>query len=183
MAAHSVCKRRAEAEGSSTKKQAEEKDICETSLRPDLVMWSADQKSVVIVELTIPWEENIQSAHERKKLKYEELAQQCRQNGWRTNLYPVEVGVRGFAGTSLMRLCRDFQIRGKPSPSLFDQWQKKWRRAVSPSGLEGRPDVGRAETTVLEAGRRRPPADQRRIRYKGRNTRDSRDLTEDPAQS
>ncbi|KAI8513341.1 hypothetical protein Bbelb_099800 [Branchiostoma belcheri] len=88
-------------------------DICVTSLRPDLVMWSADQKTVAIVELTIPWEENIQSAHERKKLKYEELAQQCRQNGWRTHLYPVEVGVRGFVGTSLMRLCRDFQIRGK----------------------------------------------------------------------
>ncbi|KAI8490805.1 hypothetical protein Bbelb_315980 [Branchiostoma belcheri] len=92
--------------------------ICATTLRPDLVLWSEDQKSVVIVELTVPWEENIQVAFERKKTKYEELVQQCRLNGWKTQLYPVEIGVRGFAGSSLLRLCRDLQIRGKAQAQL-----------------------------------------------------------------
>ncbi|CAH1248899.1 GRASP [Branchiostoma lanceolatum] len=92
--------------------------ICETALRPDLVLWSVDQKSVVIVELTVPWEENLQTAYERNKLKYEELVQECRENGWRTQLYPVEVGVRGFVGASLLRLYRDLKIRGKAQTQL-----------------------------------------------------------------
>ncbi|XP_066296191.1 uncharacterized protein [Branchiostoma lanceolatum] len=95
--------------------------ICETALRPDLVLWSVDQKSVIIVELTVPWEENLQTAYERKKLKYEELVQQYRENGWRTHLYPVEVGVRGFVGASLLRLCRDLQILGKAQAQLVRQ--------------------------------------------------------------
>ncbi|KAI8482700.1 hypothetical protein Bbelb_395800 [Branchiostoma belcheri] len=92
--------------------------ICATTLRPDLVLWSEDLKSVLIVELTVPWEENIQVAFERKKTRYEELVQQCRLNGWKTQLYPVEIGVRGFAGSSLLRLCRDLQIRGKAQAQL-----------------------------------------------------------------
>ncbi|KAI8492983.1 hypothetical protein Bbelb_289870 [Branchiostoma belcheri] len=79
---------------------------------------SKDQKSVLIVELSVPWEENFQVAFERKKTRCEELVQQCRLNGWKTQLYPVEVGVRGFAGSSLLRLCRDLQIRGKAQAQL-----------------------------------------------------------------
>lgn len=33
------------------------------------------------------------AAHERKRLKYSELAA-----GWKARLYPVEVGCRGFVG-------------------------------------------------------------------------------------
>ncbi|XP_066265889.1 uncharacterized protein [Branchiostoma lanceolatum] len=29
--------------------------ICETTLRPDLVLWSEEAKAVIIVELTVPW--------------------------------------------------------------------------------------------------------------------------------
>ncbi|KAI8517878.1 hypothetical protein Bbelb_038950 [Branchiostoma belcheri] len=66
------------------------RNICETTLRPDIVLWSSVQKTVLVIELTIPWEENIQAAYERKKLKYQELVQQCAENGWRSLLYPVE---------------------------------------------------------------------------------------------
>ncbi|XP_078665283.1 uncharacterized protein LOC144907786 [Branchiostoma floridae x Branchiostoma belcheri] len=89
------------------------RNICETTLRPDIVLWSSVQKTVLVIELTIPWEENIQAAYERKKLKYQELVQQCAENGWRSLLYPVEVGCRGFVGTSLTRLCRDLSIGQK----------------------------------------------------------------------
>ncbi|KAI8518207.1 hypothetical protein Bbelb_042240 [Branchiostoma belcheri] len=116
-----------------------------------------DQKSVVIVELTTPWEENIHCAHERKKLKYEELAQQFRQNGWRTHLYPVEVGVRGFA---------DFQIRGKAQyqfvRAVAEEVEKSsfsiWIRRKSRSLKQSRDDCvgGRAETSTLSS--RRPEA-------------------------
>ncbi|XP_078682186.1 uncharacterized protein LOC144916736 [Branchiostoma floridae x Branchiostoma belcheri] len=103
--------------------------ICETSLRPDLVLWSEDQKAALIIELTIPWEENVQAAFERKKLKYDDLVQQCKQKGWQTRLYPVEVGVRGFVGASFMRLCRDFNIRGKAQTQLTRQVSEEAERS------------------------------------------------------
>ena len=61
----------------------------------------------------MPWEENIQAAYERKKLKYLELAEECKQKGWRVMLYPVEVGCRGFPGTSLARLCKELALDKK----------------------------------------------------------------------
>ncbi|KAI8516289.1 hypothetical protein Bbelb_048700 [Branchiostoma belcheri] len=87
----------------------------------------------------------------------------------------LEVGVRGFAGTSLMRLCRDFQIKGKAQSqfvrSVAEEVEKssfsicirrKTRSWKSRDDCVG----GRAETSTLSS--RRPEA---------------RDLTDDPAQS
>ncbi|XP_066285801.1 uncharacterized protein [Branchiostoma lanceolatum] len=98
--------------------------ICETTLRPDLVLWSEEAKAVIIVELTVPWEENIQAAFERKKLKYLNLKEQCEMKGWRTLLYPVEVGCRGIAGTSLARLCRDLAVGKKVMKKMAEEVEK-----------------------------------------------------------
>ena len=42
-------------------------DIVQTSLRPDIVIQSTATKRIVIVELTVHWEERCQSAYELKK--------------------------------------------------------------------------------------------------------------------
>ena len=44
---------------------------------PDIVMWSNTVKRVIIVELTVPSEENMEEACERKKLCYENLRMEC----------------------------------------------------------------------------------------------------------
>ncbi len=41
-------------------------EIAATNLRPDLVLWSKSRRHVFIVELTVPWEEAIDEAFERK---------------------------------------------------------------------------------------------------------------------
>ena len=38
---------------------------------PDLVVWSPEKKRVIIMELTVPWEENIEKAEERKEERQE----------------------------------------------------------------------------------------------------------------
>lgn len=48
-----------------------------------------------MVKLTVPWEEGVQTAHERKKAIYVDLVAKCREGGWNARLYPVEVVVRG----------------------------------------------------------------------------------------
>ena len=59
-------------------------EIITASLRLDLILWSASQKVLFIIELTVPWEDAVGEAHRRKKLKYSNLATEAEQKGWRT---------------------------------------------------------------------------------------------------
>lgn len=75
-------------------------------------MWSTKARSIHLIELTVPLEEGIEAAFERKKARYSELAAECREAGWKTNIYPVEVGCRGFLGLSTIRLLREAGVTG-----------------------------------------------------------------------
>ncbi|XP_015234767.1 PREDICTED: uncharacterized protein LOC107087608 [Cyprinodon variegatus] len=78
--------------------------IAAMTLRPDMVLSSTSTRQVVLLELTVPWEDRIEEAQERKRAKYAELIAECRRNGWKARCEPIEVGCRGFAGRSLHRV-------------------------------------------------------------------------------
>ena len=69
--------------------------------RPDGVIWSAETKTIVWIELTSPWEENLRKNHDLKKGKYNELVIDLREGkhvgGIKWTVVPlyVEVGCRG----------------------------------------------------------------------------------------
>ncbi|XP_035768510.1 soluble scavenger receptor cysteine-rich domain-containing protein SSC5D-like [Neolamprologus brichardi] len=65
-----------------------------------------------MLELTVPWEERIEEANERKRGKYQELVQECRGRGWKTFYEPIEVGCRGFAGRSLCKVLGRLGVAG-----------------------------------------------------------------------
>ena len=88
-------------------------EIAATTLRPDLLLWSPSLKSVYITELTVPWENSVEEAYERKKLRYTELAADAQQRGWKAKVYPVEVGCRGFVASSTIKLLKDLGIHGQ----------------------------------------------------------------------
>ena len=88
-------------------------EIATTILRPDLVLWSPSLKKVLIIELTVPWEDPVDEAYERKHLGYAELAAEAQHRGWNTEVRPVEVGCRGFVAASTTKLLRDLGIRGQ----------------------------------------------------------------------
>ncbi|KAL3972927.1 tetraspanin-7 [Sarotherodon galilaeus] len=85
------------------------KAAAKTTLRPDIVVTSVVYKQVILVELTVPWEDRMEEAHERKRVKYSKLVEECRSNGWWARCQPIEVGCRGFAGQSL---CRAYKMLG-----------------------------------------------------------------------
>ncbi len=87
--------------------------IVATSLRPDVVLTSESTKQVVLVELTVPWEDRVEEANERKRANYSELVTECRSNGWKARGEPVEVGCRGFAGQSLTRTLKLLGVKGQ----------------------------------------------------------------------
>ena len=47
--------------------------IIQTEKQPDIVAWSDSKKSILLIELTVPREENREEAHKQKKKQYETL--------------------------------------------------------------------------------------------------------------
>jgi hypothetical protein len=78
-------------------------EITVSKLRPDIVLWSSASKQVVLLELTVLWEERIEESYERKLEKYKPLVDTCKERGWRSWCFPVEVGCSGFPARSLWR--------------------------------------------------------------------------------
>ena len=93
--------------------------ITTTTLRPDIVLWSVAEKRVLLVELTVPWEQGLQEAYERKKLRYTDLVAECQEKGWRATTYPVEVGCRGFISLSTQRFLRDLGFTAGKSKGIM----------------------------------------------------------------
>ena len=56
-------------------------ELATSTLRPDMILYSIAIRKVYIIELTIPWEDSIFEAYERKKSKYSELASEMKENG------------------------------------------------------------------------------------------------------
>ena len=48
----------------------------------------------------IAFEDAIEEAFERKKLKYPDLRVEVREQGWHAHTRPIEIGVRGFVAES-----------------------------------------------------------------------------------
>ena len=75
--------------------------IAITSLRPDLIVFSNSMKRIIIIELTCPCEENMESWHSIKLSKYLPLVDVTRRSGWPVDLFAVEVGARGYCSRSV----------------------------------------------------------------------------------
>ena len=69
--------------------------------------------NVYFIELRIPFEDAIEEAFKRKKLKYAEVVAKPRQQGWASHTRPVEMGVRGFVAKSTKTLLLDLSFRGR----------------------------------------------------------------------
>lgn len=57
--------------------------IVTMSLRPDIVLLSESARQVIMLQLTVPWEDRIEEAYERKRAKYQALVEACTEWGGR----------------------------------------------------------------------------------------------------
>ena len=81
-------------------------DILPTSCWPDLVVISKQKKLISILELTVPYENNIQKEHEYKCQKYTHLAIDLTNCGYKVKFFAVEIGSRGLISkANSNRLC------------------------------------------------------------------------------
>lgn len=119
-------------------------EICSSDLRPDIIIWSRDSKSVFFIELTCPSEENIEAAQIYKEARYIELCSLASNNGWKAKTFPIEAGARGFVSRSMNICLRKLGFTPKSASSLcksisgvvarcsyhiwLNRHNKKWRK-------------------------------------------------------
>ena len=72
----------------------------ETRLRPDIMIHSASTQQLIMVELTVSYENRMEEVHFYKREKYLNLTKALENAGYKAVVMPVEVGARGFVGSS-----------------------------------------------------------------------------------
>ena len=79
-----------------------------SQLRPDILLYSTSTKTVIILELISPCQENLESWYPTKFGKYDPLCSAIKTNGWFVHFFAVEVGAWGYCASTitscLMRL-------------------------------------------------------------------------------
>ena len=72
-------------------------DILVTSEKPDIVIINKEEEpSITIIELTVPWEERIETSREIKTNKYSPLISDLSRAGYSVDFISLEVGTRGI---------------------------------------------------------------------------------------
>ena len=92
--------------------------IKKTGLRPDIVLSSNSPPSCILVELTVPYETNIEEQHEYKQAKYKDLLANLKAAGIHASLFAVEIGARGFVGASMYSFLKRLDISGKKTSKI-----------------------------------------------------------------
>ena len=82
-----------------------------TSLRPDVVLFLVQARQSSLLELTVPLEDNVHLAHDRKTTKYSALVTACEGNGFKTHMFALEVGCLGYCPHSFLHC---FEALGLP---------------------------------------------------------------------
>jgi beta-lactamase class D len=94
-------------------------EICSTDKRPDIIIWSQCRRMVLLIELTVPADENIVAAQIRKTARYQELSDLMKSvNNWNSKIITIEVGARGFVAKSMNFFLRSIGFSNKESSSI-----------------------------------------------------------------
>uniref|UniRef100_A0A1B6G7S5 Reverse transcriptase domain-containing protein n=2 Tax=Cuerna arida TaxID=1464854 RepID=A0A1B6G7S5_9HEMI len=95
-----------------------------TSQCPDILAFSVESKQVLLIELTVPWEENMPNQHLEKTRRYEEIVLGLRMRGFRTHFFAVEIGARGLPGKSMHHLLKSLGLSRKHRNTFIERMSK-----------------------------------------------------------
>ena len=93
--------------------------ISKSGMRPDIVLYSLTSKQAILIELTVPYESRMEEAHIYKTEKYAGLARSLRESGFQAKVLAIEIGARGFVGTSAYDLMKQLSVSGKKRTSAL----------------------------------------------------------------
>ena len=105
-------------------------------LRPDGVIWSRSTETVVWIELTSPWEDNMTLRHSEKHTRYTQLKIVCEANGWKVHALCVDVGCRGHVSQSFEWMCKGLELTTEEErKELTLSWRRQHCTAATQSWL------------------------------------------------
>ena len=90
--------------------------IGSTDSRPDIVIWDDILRRVHLLELTVCFETNLDTARQRKLCRYTDLLEEAELKGYHGTLITIEVGSRGVLHTMSLEEVR----------SLLGVRKKEW---------------------------------------------------------
>ena len=93
--------------------------IAITTSRPDVVIFSKSLKTVILIELTSPCEENFQDRHSDKVIKYSSLCNKIRSNGWNVHFFAIEIGARGYCAQNVFSCFRRLGFKKKATREIL----------------------------------------------------------------
>ena len=100
--------------------------VCMYVCRPDICIFDHDKKKLLLLELTIPFDEYMAEAEVRKREKYRDFLTDIKVQGFDVTLTTVEVGSRGVISDSLLSFLQECtSIRKKQSLSLIEDVRRK----------------------------------------------------------
>ena len=76
-----------------------------------MVLFSRSSKTIVLLQLTVPLEDNVHLVHDRKTTKYSALVTACEENGFKTHMFALEVGCLCYCPHSFLHC---FEALGLP---------------------------------------------------------------------
>ena len=94
-------------------------------------MTSTKTDTVILMELTVPWEDRMELSNVLKEDKYSELMMDLIDKGYRVHIFAIEVGARGLVGRSSYTFLREI---GLPS-----RGRSKIMKTISTSSWNGVP--------------------------------------------
>ena len=74
-----------------------------TNLIPDICYLMTNEKELIVIELTVPFELNIENAHTRKTNKYSPLISDIESKGYKVKFIALEIGSRGYIDNENMK--------------------------------------------------------------------------------
>ncbi|GFO49169.1 polyprotein [Plakobranchus ocellatus] len=87
--------------------------IRKTASRPNIMIHFASTQQIMMVELTVPYESRMEEAYAFKQGKNLDLTKELKKDGYKARIMPVEIGAKGFVGSSAYNLLSKLSICGK----------------------------------------------------------------------
>ncbi|KAK3770689.1 hypothetical protein RRG08_037881 [Elysia crispata] len=125
--------------------------IKETRLRPDIVIHSASTQQLIMVELTVPYENRMEEAHIYKREKYMNLTKELENAGYKAVNMPVEVENNGHSLDPCAYVLATILDLSILSPSFLDNNDAVSLVFTEGAMLESRLDMSENNVTSIKA--------------------------------
>ena len=92
-----------------------------TEERPDILLFSNQIKTSILIENSSGCEETANDNHNIKLGRYDSLCEEMRRNGWVAHLFPIEVNARGYCSKSVLFCLKSLGFQSAPARKIVRQ--------------------------------------------------------------